>query len=348
MGCWILTDHNNNPLTNIISWQDKRIGDEIPRGTSMMELAYQFYTKDSLQLSGNEVRQGLPVFGVYQFLKENSIKGSLRFHSLISWLSSQLVNDYPYIVHDTDFASSGMLNLETRKPLDGLLDLFNNRIVFPEVTNNFQSLGDKKSEKTKFYIGIGDQQASLYGAELRSDTIVLNIGTGGQVATLKPTIGTLDKAQTRPFFNGQYIETVTHLPAGRALSAYAMVIHDGTADKLNYEAFLKANVGDFENKNARDIVNFEDDITRILGEMKICDKQILVEQVVVKFLQTYSVAVKLIHHEGINKMIFAGGVGQKFQSLQKHLASEFKMTTYIADTDESTLQGLSFLLARNK
>lgn len=348
MGCWILTDLQNNPLTNIISWQDKRIEELIPKGSSFLEFADEIFGQENQHLSGNEIRLGLPIFGVHHYLQENRIDKKLRFHSLISWLASQLVNKYSFIVHETDFASSGMFNLETKRPLSHPNELFMGQIVYPEVTDQYLSLGECKVKQGEFFVGVGDQQASLYGSELVDNTIVVNIGTGGQVASLQPRDGTASKAQIRPFFQGRLIKTLTHLPAGRALTAYAKVLHSEKLEELNYDSILKSRVSDIKTIESRDIVNFEQDVLRIENPMNNQEKQILSDEVAYQFFQSYRVAIKGLNCETSAKLIFAGGVGQKFKSLQESLAKEFKTTMQIADTNESTLQGLSFLITAGK
>lgn len=348
MGCWILTDIENKPITNIISWQDKRVEEIIPEGSSFLEFAKKIYGQENLNLTGNEIRLGLPIFGVYQYFHENKVNNKLRFHSLISWLSSQLVTKYPYIAHETDFASSGMLNLETKKILNDFNELVKEQIVFPEVTDQYLCLGESKSKERKLFIGIGDQQASLFGSELSSNNIVVNIGTGGQVATLQLGDGPDTNVQVRPYFDGKMIQTLTHLPAGRALTAYAEVLASEKLGKLDYESILKSKVSENANIPKRDIINFEEDVIRIPKPKNDQEKQNLSEEVAHQFFQVYRNAIKSLNCKSMTSLIFAGGVGQSFQSLQESLGKEFKTAIHVANTNESTLQGLSFLLATTK
>jgi hypothetical protein len=61
---------------------------------------------------------------------------------------------------------------------------------------------------------VGDYQASLLGVDLNSDEISINLATGGQVSKLKfePK---KSEFQLRPYFGEQFLQTKTHLPAGR-------------------------------------------------------------------------------------------------------------------------------------
>ena len=66
------------------------------------------------------------------------------------------------------------------------------------------------------YPVIGDQQAALAGALLADGELSLNVSTGSQVSMLTREVR-VGEFQTRPFFDGWLLNTITHLPAGRSL-----------------------------------------------------------------------------------------------------------------------------------
>lgn len=348
MGCWVLTDENNNPVTKIVSWQDKRAEEISTQGRSFLELGIQAYGGESVRLAGNEVRPGLPIFGIYHQTRQGKAKKKLRFHSLISWLSSKLTDNYQFIVHETDFASSGMFNLETRKIIEGVEGLFNGEVVFPEVTDEYMFQGKLKGSEAKVFIGVGDQQASLHGAGLMENTVVVNIGTGGQVASLLPKDILNPNSQMRPYFDGQLIQTVTHLPAGRALTAYIKKLNPDNVQQLDYKPLFNFKIIEIEQIGIRDVVNFEKDLSNLSKTLSNEDQVILLQEVVCGFFRTYAEAIRKLNYANSKMLIFAGGVGQKFCTLQDLLGEEFKIPILIAETEESTLQGLAFLLAREE
>ena len=72
--------------------------------------------------------------------------------------------------------------------------------------------------RVPIYVGIGDHQCSLLGAGLvERHTLSINLGTGAQVSTLEDK-WTPQEAETRPYFSGQMLNTITHIPGGRALA----------------------------------------------------------------------------------------------------------------------------------
>jgi hypothetical protein len=67
------------------------------------------------------------------------------------------------------------------------------------------------------YTPIGDYQCAMVGALLQYGELSLNISTGSQVSLLKPQ-AEFGNYQTRPFFDGRFLATITHIPAGRSLN----------------------------------------------------------------------------------------------------------------------------------
>jgi sugar (pentulose or hexulose) kinase len=63
----------------------------------------------------------------------------------------------------------------------------------------------------------GDQQCALRGAGLQRDELSLNISTGSQVSR-RTTSFQPGRYQSRKYFFGDTLDTVTHLPAGRSLN----------------------------------------------------------------------------------------------------------------------------------
>ena len=66
---------------------------------------------------------------------------------------------------------------------------------------------------------LGDQQCALSAASgLHPDELSLNISTGSQVSRRTAAASRSGPYHTRPYFGGEYLNTITHLPAGRSLN----------------------------------------------------------------------------------------------------------------------------------
>ena len=345
MGCWLLTDAENNPVSNIVSWQDKRADERFSTGYSFRELAQTKYGNKSLILAGNEVRSGLPLFGLFTFLHKTKKKEKFRFHSLISWAASQLVKDHSFVAHETDFAASGMFNLETKRRMDSLNDFFANQLDFPEITGEFVKVGKSFWGNSNIMVGVGDQQASLYGAKLATETVVINIGTGGQIASLLPNYPGNPDLQVRPYFENRLIQTKTHLPAGRAINSYLSALTNRDIQLRDYDGLYNLEIQEPFVLVPRNVGSFESDVIKIQKPRDIREAQEVLKEIVYGFFVVYRDMLKKFDIQPSQNLIFAGGVGQNFKVLQKLLNQEFKLDSQIADTQESTLQGLARLIS---
>lgn len=345
MGCWLLTDAENNPVSNIVSWQDKRSDERTSDGSSFRELAQTKYGSNSLVLAGNETRSGLPLFGLFTSLHKSKKKEKFRFHSLISWVTSQLVRDHLYIVHETDFASSGMFNVETKSKMDSLSGFFTNKLDFPEVTGEFIKVGKSFWGNSLIMIGVGDQQASLYGSRLTAETVVVNIGTGGQIASLLANYPGSPDLQVRPYFENKLIQTKTHLPAGRAINSYLTSLTNQGTQFLDYDGLYNLEIHDPSVLVPRNVSDFESDVLKIQNPKSLTEALKISEEIVFGFFIAYRDALNKFEIHPPKDLTFAGGVGQNFRALQKLLIQEFKLELQIANTQESTLQGLARLIS---
>jgi len=90
----------------------------------------------------------------------------------------------------------------------------------PQVAPSAEAAG-RTPEGALVFNGIGDNQASALGSarDLRR-TIVLNVGTGGQLSTYAETYASADGLDTRPFPGGGYLLVGASLAGGKA---YAML-----------------------------------------------------------------------------------------------------------------------------
>ena len=65
MGGWVLTDLQNKPKSNIVSWQDNRSMIPNSHSASSYSLFENLYKSDLMALNGREFRSGLPILGMY-------------------------------------------------------------------------------------------------------------------------------------------------------------------------------------------------------------------------------------------------------------------------------------------
>jgi xylulokinase len=334
MGGWVATDNQNNPITNLITWQDQRV----------MQIKNMYEeTLDNLEHnlgsswkldSGNEIRPGLPLISLFYSLQNKTLPTGFRFHTLISWVAANLCNKPYYVLNITDFASTGMYNLKIKNL--NFPEIFQDTIEFPKVDNNIIEIGFFQQTRIPVYSAVGDQQASLLGSGIKSNSIIVNIGTGGQVAKLG-RLQEVGQNQVRPFFDNAYLITKTHLPSGRNISLFLEKIlkrfptdHDFKClSRIKFDNDSPAPQNEnINNLNSKSISDF--------------DKEVLHE------IKTYLYSLSQVYVNSIidlgikdnSEILLAGGIGQKIIYIGQHIANHTDKKIFISEAAETTLQGL--------
>jgi xylulokinase len=334
MACWTITNVSNENCAFIVSWQDRR-----SQENTLMQLSDQL-----LYSNGGESQPGLPGLGVMHFLKQSRYDiSSLHFETMNSWLAKSLCSiDTPSQTHSTDAAASGMYDIYSKEWRPDLLSQDLIKLNYPKVSNHIVSIGHLNNSAIPVFTPVGDQQASLLGSDIVENAIVVNIGTGGQVAALMKGQHSID-TQIRPFFHDQYILTKTHLPAGRLISEILKVINRKYFVEATFETLRawKLDSSHIIDENELRPENCEHIVERYLGlGLSI---EVIVSLILTSMAEVYVKNIKLIRNPETKKIIFAGGVGQKFQNIQTYLSEKLELEIEISPAEETTLQGLANL-----
>ena len=345
MGGWILSDEQDRTLGNLVTWQDLRSLRETEDGLTFSQKAQEAYGPDWIKGCGNEMRPGLPAVALFEHFEHFEVNkypdAPIRFHSLISWIVAGLSEEYVFSTHPTDIASSGLYLIQEKTFAESVLDILKVKLIMPEVKEGLHIVGHSHILNCPIYSGVGDQQSSLLGAGLNAQSTVVNIGTGGQVARLAGgTSG--PSAQIRPYFDGDYIVTRTHLPSGLALSAFVQFLRAGSKTDLDFE-WMSQSVLEFEPGTPRDVDNFEAEIRQLKTTSTKESKEVIASSVIHAMAQKYVEALAEIGHRRDDVLLFAGGVGQRMKSLPILIGGSTQSKFAISQTEETTLQGLANL-----
>jgi xylulokinase len=251
----------------------------------------------------------------------------------------------------------GALNLETLQWHDEViaaLDLQSLR--WPPIRAHGEVVGtlDVNGRAVPFYTPIGDFQCAILGSLLRYRELSLNISTGSQVSLMRPGPEFGD-FQTRPFFDGRYLSTITHVPAGRALTdlvrlfselaeAQGVTLADpwgyvGQAAALAGPTRMKANLA-FFNSSCGDRGAFTD----------VREEELTVGHIFRAAFQNmtdnyHACALRISPGRDWGNLVFSGGLAQKFPILRdliverfgdRGIAAPFRM----CPSSEDTLLGL--------
>ena len=102
-----------------------------------------------------------------------------------------------------------------------------NPLRWPTVRKHGEIVGTMKlgTRSVPCYTPVGDYQCALLGSLIQLDELSLNVSTGSQVSRLTEDLE-LGDYQSRPFFDGKFLNTFTHIPAGRALDVLVDLVSE--------------------------------------------------------------------------------------------------------------------------
>jgi len=222
---FVLVDGRGEPVSNYVSWLDQRV-----TPTEFDEFALHVTPEHRREL-GNEFRAGIALPLLYWLLRQGALPnggppGKATPVSIADFVVARLCNA-PAVMDPTQAAAFGALriaDLRWHEEVIGRLGLESLR--WPEVVPTGSLAGTWRGAPC--YVSIGDQQCALAGALLDDGELSVNIGTGSQLSLIHDDMihgapiddgASSTDLQLRPYFDGRFLRTITHIPGGRALAA---------------------------------------------------------------------------------------------------------------------------------
>lgn len=174
---------------------------------------------DYINFSGQNLHLGVPILNFKKFIIDSKTFKLRTLPDLLT-LSGNSSNK----IHNSMAASLGFLNLKNETWIKEFLELLypNVRFKMPDILSEDENpyLGSLNfnNREVGVFGGFGDMQTALYGSSLREGQIGVNIGTGSQIAQISSNIpDKRKKIDLKPFF-GKFINSITHIPAGRSFN----------------------------------------------------------------------------------------------------------------------------------
>ena len=220
----VYLDSAGSPVSPLITWQDQR-GNEAYSGSS--------YASFLSSESGYFLATGFgAVTHFYNTVNQAIPTGAKTFCTIGDYLQLSLNREAVPLLHPSHAAALGFYDFSTGDfDHEAIRALGMDPSYFPAV------LPDRKSQMPKgkrAFPSIGDHQASFLGSVRDlENTVLVNLGTGGQIsfctdAYIKTSVG-----DTRPLLDGKYLCSYSSLCGGRS---YA-VIHHFMKDVLAVSGF---------------------------------------------------------------------------------------------------------------
>jgi len=346
---FIILDGTGKAVTRYITWQDQRGSDQ-----NNMASVREAFGEDGLRRTGMPLLPGLPSLNLHHLCHHDGVKSG-RFLSLGDFICHRLCGNV--LVHRSNCAGSGLMDLKKDEwNTDALEAMKCSGFEMPDIASDFSPVGiSDEFDGAAVFAAIGDQQAALLGAMIDDGDLSLNVGTGSQVSMLSHEL-VFGKYQTRPFFSGDYLKTVTHIPAGRALNVIVAFSKDliskvkglETTDEEFWRAYgqIDPSMGDLE----VDLSFFTGSASGDQGSIcNIHEGKFTMSDVLAagyrRMAQNYRDFSIRIGGETASQIIVSGGLLSKNGALRQAIQENFHPLPLVQRYSEDTLVGL-YVIAR--
>lgn len=343
------------PVSNCLTWRDERVLAPHPSGLgSYFDAILSRTTSRMRRELGNELEPARPICFLYRFAQEGKLTSGLIPVSLPDFVMSALCDSDPG-VEATHASAYGALNLETSDwHYELIRKLGLDHLQWPTIRELGEIIGHVKinTSLVPCYTPVGDAQAALAGALLSADELSLNIATGAQVSRLTNRL-CLGDYQTRPFFDGKYINTFSYPPAGRSLNVLVSLFTElAAAQNLNFEdpwAYFVNEAGKVEDTDLEVDLNFfaaregkHGQISNMHAGNLTCGH--LFRAALNSMADSYyKCAIQLWPEKSWKNLLFSGGLACKLDLLREIVQKKFGTGSRLAPFSEDTLFGLLML-----
>jgi sugar (pentulose or hexulose) kinase len=224
----LCVDGEGQPLAPLISWQDRRTAEPLPGGSTVLERLHARLAGLDWQRNGCRIAHGYGAATLFWLAQQGELPpGTHRVCTIADWLVSQLAAT-PVQTDPTFAASWGVYDLVAGGWNAALLERLGLEArLFPTVRPSGEKVGGLAravAQETGLPASapvcnaVGDTQASFLGSVADPEqTILLNLGTGGQICWLASGFELPSEAvETRPLPGGRTLRVGASLCGGAA------------------------------------------------------------------------------------------------------------------------------------
>jgi len=209
----VYLDRSGKPCSPLYTWQDARGNEKTPEGKT--------YAEELSELTGYSMSAGVGLTTHYYNIRNGlDSPQAVVFCTIQDYAAMKLAGRTTPVTDASDAASMGLFSLEDHQ--------FDRKAVIkagmdPEmlpVLSREPCLGAGE-ENLPVMVAIGDNQASFLGATGGNrDSILINLGTGGQFSAYSADLTYLPSLETRPCPGGGYLLVGSSLCGGRAYALW--------------------------------------------------------------------------------------------------------------------------------
>lgn len=358
----VLLDENYKPITNFISWQDKRCNKSIGLSSNTILNEVQLFLNPYRVLTGTDVRSGMLAPLLLWFKRNNLLPKFYRISFLPDYIVSILSGKTPFC-DPTNAAASGIYNIIDQKWLREFVEFYDLDLKsFPSVLSSGSLIGSITRElsftlklplTTKIFVATGDFQATLFANNLNENDLSFNIGTGAQVSVLEKEFKKSLSYEVRPFYDS-YVKCVSGLPGGLAFSYFQRLL--SSIEKI------------ITGRSERDLLNLLDNLASQKDElcnhnmMKLNNRGEVLEITnfdqlsnnIVNFYIAYVNAIVNSYLDAIKRLgldmskytniVLSGGVAIKNTTLKRLISCNINKDIIVVDELEQTALGAVLIM----
>jgi len=223
MGGVVLVEQSCRPLTPYLSWRDQRSLAPAGLAASYLAAVRQRLSPGQFSELGQELKAGSATSLLFWLRENDQLPIGAVPLTLGGFVTAALCGEQPSI---DPTEAIGLLHVGARDWHQEVFDALGlERLRWPRLQTCHQPCGmiNRSGHRLTCHPAVGDHPCSLLGVGLAVRELSINVSTGSQVSLLTSTVK-LGPWQTRCGFDRQYLNTITHLPAGRALNALVQLL----------------------------------------------------------------------------------------------------------------------------
>jgi len=342
---FILFDNENKNISDFITWKN----------SSNINILEEIIF-NNFNITGLQKRNDLPINNLNNyFLNNNLLNNNLKNKKIyFKNITEGILDISNNITHSSMACGSGFLNIFKNEYINEYINYFNDKfnieLLLDEVIDNFQISGyiNKSNRKIPVFIGIGDFQSSLYGTNIKSNSLLINMATGSQIAQIIDKNNIINQDENfsyRPYFQNNFIKCITHIPSGRFLNIFKNFFNELDINMWNY--FNTLSIDEVYKSN----IDINTDIFSNNGIIlsNINNNNFNIKNIISSILYNYIFQyIKLIKKNNINfeYIILSGGISKKIPIIKEIFEKEFNIKIIINDIEDDSLIGVLNLIQK--
>lgn len=353
----VFMNEERTAVSNCISWMDHR--GAMPHPTepgSYLDVMKNRTSASQRRQLGNELRLERPACYLFWLSEQGRLDRPMMPVSLPDFVVSVLCGSVP-VVDATNASATGLFNLESSDWHHEVMeDLGLGGLRMPTIRGEGNIAGHLHigTRLVPCYSAVGDYQCALLGALLGPDELSMNIATGSQVSRMTTKLH-LGDHQTRPFFEGTFLNTFTDAPGGVSLNVLVDLLtefagtNSNTIDRETPWAFIAQATAEISDTDLEVTLSFFDTpdsaggyISNIRGNNLTAGH--LFRAAFKEMARDYlTYAIRLWPERDWQNILFSGGVVCKSRALRETIERTLNAKSRLPPQPEDTLFGLMIL-----